>query len=174
MDSPEDDAERSQRLFEAWRSLIDWMVGDAWRAINGRAMVGALILGVCAIDTLGSLWAGKDASGTTYKAFAREYLPRGKEYPDLVYDGMRNRLVHNYSSRGFSYTDGHQEMHLLNDEYNRLVINVESFVAEVEVAAKEYFIDLCSDSTLYENFLRRTKEEGYPLLSTNPLTRDPQ
>lgn len=158
--------ENDSAIIEAARvTLVDWMVGDARRAIAGHALVGALILGVCAIDTLGTLWAGSDADGDTFKNFARDYLPRGSEYEDRVYWGMRNRLVHNYSSFGFVYVDRRPDLHLTKDKGLDLqVINVESFISEVEQAAQDYVDDLYESQDLLTKFIGRTKEEDYALL----------
>lgn len=146
------------------QSILDWMVGDCWRAVEGRAMVGALILAVCAIDTRGSLLAGKGGSNKTFKDFAARYLPRCEEYTDDVYDGMRNRLVHNYSSRGFVYTDGNPELHLIKTRGGDLILNVESFVEDVQRAAEAYIADLEEDAELYRKYIKRTKDQGYKVL----------
>ena len=66
-----DEAIKTKVLSDARGSLLDWMMGDCLKAIEGRALVGALVLGVCAIDVLGSLLAGKNGSNETFKQFAR-------------------------------------------------------------------------------------------------------
>lgn len=158
------------RVHQARHSILDMMIDDSSRAFYGKAKVGALILAVCAIDTLGALNAGKKASKKTFNDFIDEYMPHAQKYSARIREGMRDRLVHNYSTDGFVYTDGNPRKHLRTYKGDVLWINVESFLRETKKAAKDYFKDLNEDihgsGLMYQRFDNWLKQR--PLLREIP------
>jgi hypothetical protein len=74
-------------------------------------------------------------------------------------------MGHNYSSYGFAYVNGRPDLHLKRDEEQDLqVINVDSFVSEVEQAAQKYVEDLRYNGALLEKFVQRITVDGNALL----------
>lgn len=140
-------------------TLVGWMIRDAKMAASNRAFIGALILGVCAIDVLGGLYSGleKTDADKTFKPFIKEYLPNHSVYLDGgLYRNMRNFLVHGYSSQGFKYTDEYPAKHLQIDKKDGLLwIHVDTFLWEVETAAREYLNDLTNRDELWDKFKER-------------------
>jgi hypothetical protein len=145
------------------KTLLGWMVGDAKKAAANEAYVGALILGVCALDVLGGLYTGVEVTTPdTFKKFIKKYLPNEEVYVGGgVYRHMRNFLVHGYSTKGFQYTDEFPAKHLTREK-GKLWIHVDSFVWEVETAARKYLDDLQTNDTLWKHF--RDRWEYAPLL----------
>jgi hypothetical protein len=135
------------------KTLLGWMVGDAKKAAANEAFVGALILGVCALDVLGGLYAGSEVTDPdTFKKFIKKYLPNQDVYIQSgVYKHMRNFLVHGYSTRGFQYTDEFPAKHLTKEK-GKLWIHVDTFVWEVETAARTYLDDLEASDSLWTHF----------------------
>ena len=151
------------------RILLGWMVRDAKTAASNRAHIGALILGVCALDVLGGFYAGvKITKPKTFKDFIEEYLPNQEIYIDSgVYENMRCNLVHGYSTEGFKYTDEFPAKHLQKDEEDgNFWIHVDTFLWEVETAARDYLDDLSKKDELWPLFKKRWKHA--PLLGPIP------
>ena len=149
--------------------LLDWMVDDAYTAEANSAFVGALILGVCALDVLAGLYRGvvREVKNESFRLFITRYLPHHDEYLNHnVWKHMRNSLIHAYSTKGFKYTNEYPDRHLQKDEDGLLWIHVKSFVAEVDKAAKDYINDLPNDPALWENFKKKWARD--PLLG--PIT----
>lgn len=148
------------------RAILDWMIGDAERAITGKAYMGAIILGICAIDVLSGLRAGKNATDKTFRDFVHEYMPNEDKYIENdLYKNMRCKLVHGYSSIGFQYTDEHPEKHLTGSSRG-VWIHVNSFIAEVRTAASSYLEELFIKEDLWKSFRKRW--QNHPLLGPIP------
>lgn len=151
------------------KSLLEWMIDDAKKAASNKAYVGGLILGVCALDVLGGLYAGvKQTSGETFRQFIEKYLPNHEAYVSRkVYRNMRSSLVHAYSTKKFKYTSDFPERHLMRDtEDGKLWIHVDSFIDEVEQAANLYVEELFASDDLWKNF--KLKWSYDPLLRPIP------
>ncbi len=150
--------------------LLGWMVGDAKKAAANEAYVGALVLGICALDVLGGLFTGVERTNPndTFEPFLENYLPNQAVYiRSGVYRNMRNNLVHGYSTKGFKYTDEFPAKHLQEDEKDGdLWIHVDTFIWEVETAARRYLVDLSQKAELWNNFKERW--EHAPLLGPIP------
>lgn len=149
--------------------LLDWMVGDAYTAEANHAFVGALILGVCALDVLAAFYRFgiKETKNESFKNFITNYLPHYSDYlVNNVYSKMRSSLVHGYSTKGFKYTNEHPERHLERDHDGSLWIHVKSFVEEVEQATRDYLRELPNDPVLWERFKRKWRKD--PLLGPIP------
>ncbi len=145
--------------------LLDWMLRDAKTAASNRAYIGALILGVCALDVLGGFYAGVEKTeGKTFKDFIEKYLPNQKTYISSgVYENMRCNLVHGYSTEGYKYTDEFPAKHLQKDEKDgNLWIHIDTFIWEVETATRKYLDDLSAKDELWNHFKDRWKHA--PLL----------
>lgn len=140
------------------RTLIGWMIRDAKAASSIRAYVGALILGVCALDVLGGFLAGVEKTGRqTFRDYIEAYLPNKDVYIDSgVYENMRCNLVHGYSTEGFKYTDEFPAKHLQRDEEDgKLWIHVDTFLYEVETAVRDYLNELPTKDELWLSFKAR-------------------
>lgn len=138
--------------------LLGWMIRDAKAASSVKAHVGALILGICALDVLGGFLAGvKLTKPQTFEDFIEAYLPNKEIYIDSgVYKKMRCNLVHGYSTEGFKYTDEFPAKHLQVDERDgKLWIHVDTFLWEVETAARMYLKELPTKDELWLSFKAR-------------------
>jgi hypothetical protein len=77
----------------------------------------AFILLTCFIDFLGTLYAGSDSTGTTFRTFVTDFMRQtydGVGYDaKALYSDLRNKLVHNYAIWHGEYvlTHGHPEKH---------------------------------------------------------------
>lgn len=76
---------------------------------------------------------------------------------------MRCNLVHGCSTEGFKYTDEFPARHLqIDEEDGKLWIHVDTFLYEVETAARDYLNELPTKDELWLSFKARW---GYaPLL----------
>jgi hypothetical protein len=145
-------------ISEVANRLLGWMVRDAFTAEANGAYVGALILGVCALDVLAAFfrYGMKESKTKSYRAFIVNYLPHYSSYlVDNVYSNMRSSLVHGYSTKGFKYTDEHKDRHLETDADGLLWIHVKSFIEEVKLAATAYLGDLPNDTVLWDRFRKK-------------------
>jgi hypothetical protein len=122
--------------------------------------VASAILTLCAIDFLGSLYAGADATGVTLKVFVADFLPA---YAPRRLSNMRNRLVHNYVNRGgYTFTAGRDRKALHNTSTPSSLIVIDVLLEDVEAAAERLFADAWQDlgKPPGSNVIKRAKEPG--------------
>jgi hypothetical protein len=144
--------------------FFDMAIADIIRAIRGRSLIGAFTLSMCAIDAMACIRyrPTKRGYGENFKKWVEDWVVplNGNCRPDVLY-ALRCGLVHTYGYaqamrkcgvHGFDYVDGQPQHHWDQRVANRYVLNLESHVAEVTVAAFKFFDDLAflcaEDSTL--------------------------
>lgn len=88
------------------------------------------------IDGLALTWSGGKAKGkASWSAFVTTFLPPA--YGDLagLYDGYRNRTLHNGSANGVEFTRGDADESLhLSRPHGALMLHLESLARDVEQA----------------------------------------
>lgn len=173
-------------LVQAHQSLIQWMIGDAFKAFHSGGYIGAVVLGLCAIDTLGVHFAEKKKNEAidrgvkeTFTGFVRSKYMKAKyktdlpedikmlgkngnridAMPEALYSEMRCKLVHGYSAGDFLFVDHKPEEHL--QKYGGvLTINVETFLEDIQEAGVRYFIDLCTKKGVFDNYIIQVSARG--------------
>ena len=146
------------------QGLRDMAFEDIKRAANGRAKIGAFILGACFIDYIAGYWFGADSevkstsSHKIFVAFTREFL---KAYdPEKLYVAMRCKLVHNYSEGGaYKFAFDMPNRHLTKSE-NKIIINLEQFIDDIETAPNRYLQLLDTDHDVQLRAIKRWKHFG--------------
>lgn len=100
------------------------------------------------IDGLALTWSGGKAKGKgSWSAFVRTFLPPG--YGDLagLYDGYRNRTLHNGSADGVEFTRGDADAPLhLSRPHGALMLHLESLARDVEQAFYYFHNAVVGDS----------------------------
>jgi len=146
--------------------FFDMAIADIIRAIRGRSLLGAFTLSMCAIDAMAYIRKPlpKKESGENFKKWVEGWMVplNGNCRPDVLY-ALRCGLVHTYGYgdamrkcgvHAFNYVHNRPQDHWDQRVANSYVLNLESHVAEVTVAAFTFFDDLAllcaQDSTLDE------------------------
>lgn len=132
---------------------------DIERASQGNSKIGAFILASCFIEYLAGFRYGKATNRADYKSFVKSYLP---DYdPEKLYRDLRCKLVHNYSEGGsYAFTDANPELHgkLMNDD--KIIINLENFIADIEKAMTCLFKEIETNSEVQSLAIKRFKDIG--------------
>jgi hypothetical protein len=132
-----------------WHSLYDMAFLDIKRASRGKSKMGAFILSSCFIEYLTGFRYGKETNNADYKNFVKDYLPKYDK--EKLYKDLRCKLVHNYSEGGsYTFVDKHYKLHLNETQDNKIVLNLASFVKDLENAINKYFTELKSSDALYK------------------------
>ena len=146
--------------------FFDMAIADIIRAIRGRSLMGAFTLSMCAVDAMAYLHNAlpSNGSGDYFKRWVQDWMVALNQScrPDVLY-ALRCGLVHTYGYsnamrrcglRGFWYVHDKPTAHWVETEPGYHTLNLESHVAEVTVAAFNFFDDLAllcaQDSTLDE------------------------
>lgn len=148
-----------------WHSLYDMAFLDIKRASDGKSKMGAFILTSCFIEYLAGFRYGKETTGNDYKKFVRQYLTFYSA--ENLYKDLRCKLVHNYSEGGsYTFTDNRKDLHFKKTADNKIVLNLENFIADVEAALNTYFIELKEDQNLFTLAVDRLFKTN--ILGVNP------
>lgn len=132
---------------------------DIKRASNGKSKMGAFILASCFIEYMAGFVVGRETKGEDYKQFVKDYLPNTYD-PEKLYADLRCKLVHNYSEGGsYIFADGKPDLHGKNLG-NKMVVNLENFVDDIECALKKVINELNSDSEKWEKAEQRYDKIG--------------
>jgi len=132
---------------------------DIKRASNGKSKMGAFILASCFIEYMVGFVVGRETKGEDYKQFVKDYLPNTYD-PEKLYADLRCKLVHNYSEGGsYIFADGKPDLHGKNLG-NKMVVNLENFVDDIECALKKVINELNSDSEKWEKAEQRYDKIG--------------
>jgi hypothetical protein len=151
--------------------FFDMAVADIIRAIRGKSLMGAFTLSMCAIDAMAYLRNALPSkrSAENFRKWVEDWMVplNGNCRPDVLY-ALRCGLVHTYGYAeamqrcgllGYEYVQNQPQDHWGQPAANRYVLNLETHVAEVTVAAFKFFDDLAllcaQDSTLDEEVGRR-------------------
>jgi len=141
------------------RGLDDMALQDIRRASEGKAKMGAFILGSCFIEYLAGFRYGKKTTRRDYKNFVEQYL--GPFYDaEKLYSDLRCKLVHNYSEGGsYIFVDAKPELH--GKRYNdKVLVNLENFTDDLERAMRKLFSEIDSDPEIQALAKRRYAKLG--------------
>lgn len=150
-------------IAKAKYTFVDLMVGDVKRTLDSNILLGSLILSLCAVDTLASFAASKQkgkpitrTSGKHFKEYVVTFMD--EKYTPIagrLYGALRGLLIHSYTTKYFLLTDHEPQNHLITTTLQgkkRQVVNVDTFIEDMEKAANKYVEELSMDSSLFSNF----------------------
>jgi hypothetical protein len=142
-------------------SLHGWAFGDIRRAQEGGVKMGVFVLGAQFIDAVARLAYSRTKTNAkaAWDEFVPKYLPRYENLAELMYRGYRGKTSHNYSARGVRFTDGevNRDRHLRLEEGD-VVLHLESFVDDLEVAWDRFYADVRVDEDMRRRVLQRARE----------------
>ncbi len=138
-------------------SLVHMAYTDIKKAVSENLIMGSFILCSCYIDYLAYYYSSNDNIGTRYKEFIKKYL--GLYDPESLYKDLRCKLVHNYSEGGsYIFTHNAPINHLqLNSKYNKIYINLNNFISDLEHATEHFFNDLQNNDKMILEAVRSFK-----------------
>jgi hypothetical protein len=132
---------------------------DIKRASAGQSKMGAFILASCFIDYMAGFIAGRETTGKDYKQIVKDYLPSLYD-PEKLYKDLRCKVVHNYSEGGsYIFVDAKPALHGQKVD-SKIVINLENFIDDLEVALRKMFKDLDTVSGKQQNAEERYDKIG--------------
>lgn len=133
------------------RCFFDTSIADIYRAIRGGSLIGAFTQSMCAIDAMAYLYDALPGKGNrkNFERWVRDWIAplNAKCRPDALYS-LRCGLVHTYGYAdamkrcgvtGIQYTHNNPKLHWTQPEPNVYILNLDSHVAEVTVAAFAFF-----------------------------------
>ena len=107
------------------------------------------------VEKLCEYYAGV-SSGDAFRMFVERYL--NQYSPGNLYDALRCKLVHAYTEGGvYRFTDNNKDGAHLSKKDNKIILNLEDFVNDLESAFHRFIQDLKTDDKIYENALKRFK-----------------
>ena len=151
-------------------ALYDMAFLDIKRASAGQSKMGAFILASCFIEHMAGFIAGRETTNKDYKQFIKDYLP-GLYDPERLYKDLRCKLVHNYSEGGsYMFVDAKPAWHGKKTG-TKMVINLENFIDDLEVALHKVFTELDTDSIMRKKAEARYDKSG--LMGIIPIVVTP-
>jgi len=158
-------ADERAQLDRIRASLGDWALADIKRASSPEVDLPRLaFIGLAALlDQLSLLFAkpskkGKKAKGlNAWMQFVPRYLPAWATAAEveLLYDGLRNKLLHEYGTREIALTHATPGVHGGQHGIVR-VLNLDDFVLECDGAFERFLGDLEADAELRARVLPRS------------------
>lgn len=123
------------------------------------------ILTHCAILSLSGFYAGtKDTKGKTYREFVKDFFPSQYASEGLWKD-LRNSLIHAYTlTSTYVLSHRHPEKHLSHEKVRSertgklvdlIFLNFETFLLDLEQAARSYFKRAETESDLLTKLCKR-------------------
>ncbi len=159
-------------------SFINTAVGDVLRAIDGKSLMGSMILSFCIIDYMAQVTNGK-WSGTRqdFKNYVINQLgdlnPRYKSLSEEMY-AIRNSLIHSYGESDSTHRlnlqflfsiDDFRDSHLdLGSIDSGLIMRFDlpKLIAEIVVSVISFFeLNKANDALFEEWYLRKIKVNDY-------------
>lgn len=139
--------------------FFDTAIADIYRAIRGGSLIGAFTLSMCSVDAMAYLSNVLPNKGNreNFEKWIQDWMTplNSKCRPDVLY-AVRCGLVHTYGYaermgaigiQGFSLTHNHPAQHWTQPNPNTVVLNLDSLVAEVTIAAYHFFGQLQENET---------------------------
>jgi len=141
-------------LKEVKLRFFDMAIGDILRAIRGQSLMGAFTLSMCAIDAMAYLRHAVPGNRNreNFERWVADWMVplNGRCLPSILY-ALRCGLVHTYgyanamqkcSLVGFRYVHNKPSQHWAEPSPGYYVLNLDSHVAEVCIAASRFFDDV--------------------------------
>ena len=165
-----DDAERSHYNEVFGHGFRTLYLDDIRRANAGDVRMGTFIMCVAFLDALSLAYSAdvKVPNGDRgkWKRFMERYL--GEPYEPIwdSYDGLRSKLLHNYSARGIAFSSSSEleGTHLRRTHEGFLILHRESFVNDVVTAFEAFAADVRADAELRARVFKHA--ERYPPMGT--------
>lgn len=143
----------SQTIDSIIHSFRNYNLRDI-KEINSNVLdftIAEFILCSCFIDQLSGFRYNKNGVKSRYVKFVKEYLRLYNA--EELYEDLRNKLVHNYSV-GKYYQLTRKTPHLHLQRINGVnVLNLESFIKDIDKAFELYVTELHSDNSIRNNAL---------------------
>ena len=142
-----------QKLTQILLSLQVYNLGDIKKARNVDSNIGAFILCSCFIDHLSRYRYYKTikTDKNRFVAFADRYLPSFAGKGEDLYYSLRSALVHNYSTKGhYVLAWGNRAVHMEADGNERVYIDLDALIAEMELALNKYWSHLLANPDLQQ------------------------
>ena len=168
--------------------LRAFALGDIKKSLEKDMLIASCMLTVCFIDSVSGYYCGVDHMntgkdekrhyqvGNRYKQFCIDYLQKRIDIrytPELLYDNLRNNLVHSYSgTEFFSLTKDVPEQHHLSEyKPGKILFVAEVFYSHVNTAFEYWVGDLNKSENLQRKALEwsqdhdifQRKEWDFPL-----------
>jgi hypothetical protein len=165
-------------------------IKDIYRAIRGGALLGAFSLSVCSIDAMAFLGDALPGKGTkaNFIKWVEDWMGplNSRCKPDVLY-GVRCGLVHTYSYgkaledcgvERIIFTHNKPRSHWdYEHQLNTLQLKLESHIAEMTVAAFDFFKNLdtiCATYRAFENeLIMRANQLTYVQSITSAVSKGP-
>ncbi len=164
--------------------LFDTIIGDIYRAIRGRSLLGAFTLSMCAIDAMAHLGNADEQGRIKFEHWAETWMcPLNNHIEPEVLYAIRCGLVHTHGvsermkkireKSGMNFTHNNPDQHWKRVNNCHYTLNLESHVAEVTIAAVHFFRHLAeeADDGYINGILTRAKDLLYVRLYTPDGTR---
>lgn len=148
------EAEQIDRLY---RSLHDWALNDVRRAASPEVALPRLaFVGLAAwLDTVSLLYTGGKHKGQgAWTAFFKRYLPQYEAEAATLSDGLRNKLLHEYGTRGVALTHASPDSHWTVHAGLR-VLDLHTLIQDCEAAFEEFVADIRRGAELRHRVLLR-------------------
>lgn len=139
-------------------SLRNFALNDIKKVIaaDKNTVLASFILCSCFIEQVSGFRYGKVSHKTgkaMFEDFVKDYMPPHYN-PKQLREDLRNKLVHNYSlGNTYSLVEKRADLHL-TPLGNRIIINIENFLQELEEAFNKYINHLKQDNTIKEYALK--------------------
>jgi hypothetical protein len=165
-----DDAATLQRIREA---LLD----EAFSGIERTAQVyafGAFQLSGALLDTVGGLASPRGTQAARFEAFIKDYFPpayAAGELPKQLYDGLRCRPLHNYSTIDLLLMEGQDEAYHLTAPDGRTVIRLQNLLEDLNVALDRWWQDVETDPARRAAAL--TRQAQHPVVRVEAVPNVP-
>ncbi len=139
-------------LPNSWDEMDRTKLSQIYPSYDGGAMVGAMILAMCAISSV-TQFSGEKGGDKEFIWFTDQYLKRqNPEYDGGELYALRCSLLKNYglvarmgNKSGFSKVVGFaltdKGPHLQESSYGKL-LNVKNFVIDIQLATQAFFVDV--------------------------------
>lgn len=158
-------------------SFFDMSIADIFRAIRGGSLLGAFTQSMCSIDAMAYLYNAlpDNTNRENYEEWVKVFIvPLNKDCDPQILYAIRCGLVHTYGysermkkvrMRGVQYTHNNPKLHWNQKEPGVYILNLESLIAEVTIAASKFFQKLksiyLSDPNRAKVIIRRVQLLNY-------------
>jgi hypothetical protein len=133
------------------RRIHDALVGEAVDGIERTGEVyafGAFQLVGALLDTVSCLAKRRGTRAARFARFVVAYFPsayHGNDLPRRLYEDLRCRPLHNYSTIGLLLLDGQDEALHLTEHRGRTLIRLQSLLGDLRVALGQWWQDVEAD-----------------------------
>ena len=140
------------------------MLEEALDGIERTAWVyafGAFQLAGALLDTVSCLATRRGTRAARFVQFILTYFPAAYHRNDLprqLYEDLRCRPLHNYSTIRLLLMDGQDEALHLSDYRSRTIIRLQNLLGDLRVALGQWWRDVQTDSTHRQAVLAEQRE----------------